>query len=100
MTHLGRLYDLLDDVRLPDEAIPYSQVSSWELRFLYLLGRHHLTGGDRLVELGSGGGGSTYALALGLRESPVFDERTGRLHAYDFFRVGKGTFASEKFFTP
>ncbi|MGV9394412.1 hypothetical protein ACWDQL_35615, partial [Streptomyces olivaceus] len=31
---------------------------------------------------------------------PVFDERTGRLHAYDFFRVGKGTFASEKFFTP
>lgn len=40
MTHLGRLYDLLDDVRLPDGAIPYSQVSSWELRFLYLLGRH------------------------------------------------------------
>ncbi|WP_320780421.1 class I SAM-dependent methyltransferase [Streptomyces sp. CRN 30] len=98
MTNLGRLYPLMDDVQLPD-SIPYSQVSSWELRFLYLLGRHHLTGADRLVELGSGGGGSTYALALGLRESPVFDERTGRLHAYDFFRVGKGTFASEKFFT-
>ncbi|CAL9571796.1 hypothetical protein [Streptomyces sp. enrichment culture] len=99
MTKLSRLYDLLDDVRLPDGAIPYSQVSPWELRFLYLLGRHHLTGEGRIVELGSGGGGSTYALALGLRESPVFDERTGRLHAYDFFRVGKGTFASEKFFT-
>ncbi|KOT36276.1 hypothetical protein ADK41_23065 [Streptomyces caelestis] len=98
MTKLGRLYPLLDDVRLP-ETIPYSQVSTWELQFLYLLGRHHLTGEDRLVELGSGGGGSTYALALGLRESPVFDERTGRLHAYDFFRVGKGTFATEKFFT-
>lgn len=98
MTKLGRLFPLLDDVRLPD-TLPYSQVSTWELRFLYLLGRHHLTGEDRLVELGSGGGGSTYALALGLRESPVFDERTGRLHAYDFFRVGKGTFASEKFFT-
>lgn len=28
----------------------------------------------------------------------MFDEKTGRLHAYDFFRVGKGTFASEKFF--
>lgn len=98
MTKLGRLYPLLGDVRLPD-TIPYSQVSIWELQFLYLLGRHHLTGEDRLVELGSGGGGSTYALALGLRESPVFDERTGRLHAYDFFRVGKGTFATEKFFT-
>ncbi|MCT7352704.1 class I SAM-dependent methyltransferase [Streptomyces sp. 15-116A] len=98
MTNLGRLYPLLDDVRLPDD-LPYSQVSTWELRFLYLLGRHHLTGADRLVELGSGGGGSTYALALGLRESPVFDEGTGRLHAYDFFRVGKGTFATEKFFT-
>lgn len=98
MTNLGRLYPLLDDVQLPD-TIPYSQVSSWELRFLYLLGRHHLRGEGRLVELGSGGGGSTYALALGLKESPVFDERTGRLHAYDFFRVGKGTFATEKFFT-
>ncbi|MEV7857437.1 hypothetical protein AB0O86_00935 [Streptomyces hirsutus] len=98
MTNIGRLYSLLDDVRLPD-TLPYSQVSTWELRFLYLLGRHHLTGEDRLVELGSGGGGSTYALALGLRESPVFDERRGRLHAYDFFRVGKGTFATEKFFT-
>ncbi|MEZ3177564.1 class I SAM-dependent methyltransferase [Streptomyces pimonensis] len=97
MTKFGRLYSLLGDVRLPD-TIPYSQVSTWELQFLYLLGRHHLTGKDRLVELGSGGGGSTYALALGLRENPVFDERTGRLHAYDFFRVGKGTFASEKFF--
>lgn len=98
MTHLARLYPLLDDVELPAN-LPYTQVSDWELRFLYLLGRHHLTGTDRLVELGSGGGGSTYALALGLSESPVFDTRTGRLHAYDFFRVGKGTFASEKFFT-
>jgi hypothetical protein len=97
MTNLGRLYPMLDDVRLPD-GVPYSQVSTWELRFLYLLGRHHLSGKGRLVELGSGGGGSTYALALGLRQSPVFDERTGRLHAYDFFRVGKGTFATEKFF--
>ncbi|MEU9291820.1 hypothetical protein AB0D57_46255 [Streptomyces sp. NPDC048275] len=98
MTNLGRLYPLIDDVQLPD-TIPYSQVSSWELRFLYLLGRHQLAGKDRLVELGSGGGGSTYALALGLRDSPVFDERTGKLHAYDFFHVGKGTFATEKFFT-
>lgn len=97
MTKLGRLYPLLDGVQLPDD-LPYSQVSSWELRFLYLLGRQHLTGEGRLIELGSGGGGSTYALALGLRENPDFDEQTGRLHAYDFFHVGKGTFASEKFF--
>ncbi|WP_371669536.1 hypothetical protein OG985_18825 [Streptomyces sp. NBC_00289] len=98
MTKLGRLYSQLDGVHLPDN-LPYSQVSSWELRFLYLLGRRHLTGQGQLVELGSGGGGSTYALALGLRDSPLFDERTGRLHAYDFFHVGKGTFATEKFFT-
>ncbi|MFC9094622.1 class I SAM-dependent methyltransferase [Streptomyces sp. NPDC057072] len=98
MSNLARLFPLLDDVRLPD-ALPYAQMSEWELQFLYLLGRHHLTGADALVELGSGGGGSTYALALGLRENPRFDEGTGRLHAYDFFRVGKGTFASEKFFT-
>ncbi|MFD5631741.1 hypothetical protein [Streptomyces sp. NPDC127072] len=98
MTNLGRLYPLLNDVRLPDN-LPYTQVSKWELRFLYLLGREHLTGKDRVVELGSGGGGSTYALAHGLSESAVFDENTGRLHAYDFFRVGKGTYATEKFFT-
>ncbi|MXM67204.1 hypothetical protein GR925_28170 [Streptomyces sp. HUCO-GS316] len=98
MTKLGRLYPLLDGVQLPDN-LPYTQVSTWELKFLYLLGRQHLTGQGRVVELGSGGGGSTYALALGLRESPVFDETTGRLDAYDFFHVGKGTFATEKFFT-
>ncbi|KKD04537.1 hypothetical protein [Streptomyces sp. WM6386] len=97
MTKLGRLYSLFDSVTLP-ENLPYTQCSAWELQFLYLVGRHHLTGGDRIVELGSGGGGSTYALALGLSESPVFDQKAGRLHAYDFFRVGKGTFASEKFF--
>ncbi|MEU9911778.1 hypothetical protein [Streptomyces sp. NPDC051001] len=97
MTTLGRLYSLFDTVTLP-ENLPYTQCSAWELQFLYLVGRHHLTGRDRVVELGSGGGGSTYALALGLSESPVFDQKTGRLHAYDFFRVGKGTFASEKFF--
>ncbi|MDQ0599417.1 hypothetical protein QF037_003762 [Streptomyces canus] len=97
MTKLGRLYSLFDTVTLP-ENLPYTQCSAWELQFLYLVGRHHLTGRDRIVELGSGGGGSTYALALGLSESPVFDRKTGRLHAYDFFRVGKGTFASEKFF--
>ncbi|CAM5439118.1 MULTISPECIES: hypothetical protein [Streptomyces] len=98
MTQLGRLYPMLDSVTLPDN-LPYTQVSTWELQFLYLVGRHVLTGDDRIVELGSGGGGSTYALALGLHESPVFDAKTGRLHAYDFFRVGKGTFATEKFFT-
>ncbi|MFD3841290.1 hypothetical protein ACFWWC_34260 [Streptomyces sp. NPDC058642] len=97
MTKLGRLYSLFDTVTLP-ENLPYTQCSAWELQFLYLVGRHHLTGRDRIVELGSGGGGSTYALALGLSESPVFDPKSGRLHAYDFFRVGKGTFASEKFF--
>ncbi|WP_320778629.1 class I SAM-dependent methyltransferase [Streptomyces sp. CRN 30] len=98
MTQLGRLHSLIDTVQLP-ENLPYTQVSTWELQFLYLVGRHHLTGRDRIVELGSGGGGSTYVLALGLHENPLFDEEEGRLHAYDFFRVGKGTFASEKFFT-
>ncbi|MDH6217355.1 class I SAM-dependent methyltransferase [Streptomyces pseudovenezuelae] len=98
MTKLGRLYSKFDSVTLPDD-LPYTQVSAWELQFLYLVGRHELSGRGRIVELGSGGGGSTYALAMGLRENPAFDEKTGRLHAYDFFRVGKGTFASEKFFT-
>ncbi len=98
MAALSTFYSRLDDVELPD-AIPYSQVSTWELRFLFLLGRHRLTGRGQIVELGSGGGGSTYALALGLRQNPAFDPETDRLHAYDFFRVGKGTFASEKFFS-
>ncbi|GGJ20936.1 class I SAM-dependent methyltransferase [Streptomyces brasiliensis] len=98
MTKLGRLYSMFDSVQLPDN-LPYTQVSKWELQFLYLVGRHHLTGRDRIVELGSGGGGSTYALAMGLQENPAFDEKKGRLHAYDFFRVGKGTFATEKFFS-
>ncbi|KOU62801.1 hypothetical protein ADK57_23675 [Streptomyces sp. MMG1533] len=98
MTKLGRLYSMFDSVQLPDN-LPYTQCSTWELQFLYLVGRHTLSGEGHIVELGSGGGGSTYALAMGLKESPVFDEKTGRLHAYDFFRVGKGTFATEKFFT-
>ena len=98
MPPLGKLYPQLNDVELPD-AIPYSQVSAWELRFLYLLGRHWLTGKGQVIELGSGGGGSTYALALGLQENPDFDKKTNKLHAYDFFRVGKGTFASPKFFS-
>ncbi|WP_406423652.1 class I SAM-dependent methyltransferase [Streptomyces sp. NBC_00873] len=98
MAPLSKLYLQLDDVELPD-VIPYSQVSAWELRFLYLLGRHRLTGEGKVIELGSGGGGSTYALALGLQENPDFDKKTNKLHAYDFFRVGKGTFASEKFFS-
>jgi Methyltransferase domain len=98
MPPLGKLYPQLNDVELPD-AIPYSQVSAWELRFLYLLGRHRLTGKGKVIELGSGGGGSTYALALGLQENPDFDKKTNKLHAYDFFRVGKGTFASPKFFS-
>ncbi|MFC8514040.1 hypothetical protein [Streptomyces sp. NPDC057257] len=98
MTNLARLYSLFDSVELP-EGLPYTQCSTWELQFLYLVGRHRLTGRDRIVELGAGGGGSTYMLAMGLDENPAFDRRTGRLHAYDFFRVGKGTFASEKFFT-
>src|SRR5262245_56725806 len=97
MPKLSRLYSLFGSVELP-ENLPYTQCSTWELKFLYLVGRHHLTVQDRIVELGSGGGGSTYALALGLHESPLFDENTGRLHAYDFFRVGKGTYATEKFF--
>ncbi|MCI3275959.1 class I SAM-dependent methyltransferase [Streptomyces cylindrosporus] len=98
MTNLARLYSLFDSVELPED-LPYTQCSTWELQFLYLVGRHRLTGRDRIVELGAGGGGSTYMLAMGLDENPAFDRRTGRLHAYDFFRVGKGTFASEKFFT-
>ncbi|WP_392674831.1 class I SAM-dependent methyltransferase [Streptomyces sp. LN785] len=98
MAPLSKLYPQLDGVELPD-TIPYSQVSAWELRFLYLLGRDRLTGEGKVVELGSGGGGSTYALALGLSENPDFDKRTDKLHAYDFFRIGKGTFASEKFFS-
>ncbi|WP_328501847.1 hypothetical protein OG828_19485 [Streptomyces sp. NBC_00457] len=97
MTTLGRLYSMFDSVKLPDD-LPYTQCSQWELQFLYLVGRHHLTGKGRIVELGSGGGGSTYALAMGLQENPAFDAKTGRLHAYDFFRVGKGTYATEKFF--
>ena len=98
MPPLGKLYPQLNDVELPD-AIPYSQVSAWELRFLCLLGRHRLTGKGKVIELGSGGGGSTYALALGLQENLDFDKKTNKLHAYDFFRVGKGTFASPKFFS-
>lgn len=53
MTKLGRLYSLFDSVTLP-ENLPYTQCSTWELQFLYLVGRHHLTGRDRIVELGSG----------------------------------------------
>jgi hypothetical protein len=97
MASLGRLYSMFDDVVLPED-IPYAQMSDWEQKFLYLVARHQVNGTGALIELGSGGGGSTYAIAKGLRENPVFDEDKGRLHAFDFFRVGKGTFATQKFF--
>lgn len=97
MASLGRLYSMFDDVVLPEE-IPYAQMSDWEQKFLYLVARHHVNGTGALVELGSGGGGSTYAIAKGLRENPAFDEQKGRLQAFDFFRVGKGTFATQRFF--
>ncbi|MQY16237.1 hypothetical protein SRB5_64350 [Streptomyces sp. RB5] len=97
MPSLGQLYPLIEDVELPDD-IPYTQCSRFELKFLYLIGRHRVSGTGELVELGSGGGGSTYAFARGLSHNLDFDRSTGRLHAYDFFRVGKGTFATPKFF--
>jgi hypothetical protein len=90
-------YDALAGVELLPG--PYTQVSEWERRSLYLLGRDRYRGFGDVVELGSGGGGSTLALAQGLAENPRFDRTRDRLHAYDFFRVGRGTFASPKFFS-
>ncbi|MFC7877114.1 class I SAM-dependent methyltransferase [Isoptericola sp. NPDC057391] len=88
-------YAALAEVELP--VGPYTQVSEWERAFLYLVARDLWSGRGDVVELGSGGGGSTVALAQGLAENSVFDRAHHRLHAYDWFRVGRGTFASPRF---
>ncbi|MCC9690570.1 hypothetical protein [Streptomyces sp. MNU103] len=96
LAHLGRLYDLLDDVRLPDED---PQVSSWELRFPLPAGPPSPDGPGPAGRTGVGRGGSTYALALGLRESP--SSTSGRAGCTPTTSSGSARARSPaKFFTP
>jgi Methyltransferase domain len=86
--------DTLTAVSLPKS--PYTQVSGPERALLLLLGQHTVTGAGAAVDLGAGAGGSTLALCAGLRQNPSF---AGKVHAFDYFRTGRGTFATEKFHT-
>ena len=84
--------DTLSNVHPPSG--PYTQVSELERALLFQLSAFTVTGAGEVVDLGAGAGGSTLAMAAGLRANPKFD---GVLRAFDYFRTGKGTFASKKF---
>lgn len=85
----------LRDVGLP-ENLPYSQLSVWELRLLASVSKF-LPKVSNVTDLGAGGGGSTLALAHGIKQNVNFDNNSSSLDAYDYFRTGKGTFASSNF---
>jgi hypothetical protein len=87
-------YDLETLASVHPPTGPYTQVSELERALLFQLCAFTVTGAGEVVDLGAGAGGSTLAMAAGLRVNSTFD-RT--LRAFDYFRTGKGTFASKKF---
>ena len=62
-----------------------TMLSAQELELLYTLARDHYTGRGEIVDGGAFLGGSTLALATGLRDNPTVTDRAGRVHSYDLF---------------
>jgi len=62
-----------------------TMLSAQELELLYTLARDHYTGRGDIIDGGAFLGGSTLALATGLRDNTAIEDRTGRVHSYDIF---------------
>jgi hypothetical protein len=60
-------------------------LSAQELELLYFSARDHYTGRGEIVDGGAFLGGSTLALACGVRDNSTLANRRGRLHSYDRF---------------
>lgn len=62
-----------------------TMLSAQELELLYTLARDQYTGQGEIIDGGAFLGGSTLALATGLRDNPSVADRAGRVHSYDMF---------------
>ncbi len=62
-----------------------TMLSAQELGLLYSLARDTYTGQGEIVDGGAFLGGSTLALATGLRDNPRVTAKNGRIHSYDLF---------------
>lgn len=69
----------------PDVRAAKTMLSAQELELLYLTARDEYTGRGEIVDGGAFLGGSTLALARGLRDNPRRFSRRGRVHSYDLF---------------
>lgn len=85
---------------LPD-AMPRALTSADEQRLLRGLTARHYSGAGEICELGSGVGASTVALCLGLQDNKQVADKTGRIHAYDYFAAqpNRGQGGTGWFFT-
>lgn len=62
-----------------------TMLSAQELELLYTLGCERYTGRGEIIDGGAFLGGSTLALASGLRDNPRAFDKQGRVHSYDRF---------------
>jgi predicted O-methyltransferase YrrM len=69
----------------PDVRAAKTMLSAQELELLYGLARNEYTGRGEIVDGGAFLGGSTLALAHGLRDNPRGIEKGSRIHSYDLF---------------
>jgi hypothetical protein len=70
-------------VHVPWQAFPItSMICDDEVRFLHYLTSHHYTAAGSVVDMGPLAGGSTYAMAAGMRR--------GRIHSYDLWTYFEG----------
>jgi len=71
---------------LPDELrLVKTMLSAQELTLLYHLARDTYAGCGEIVDGGAFLGGSTLALALGVRDNPRVADKAFRVHSYDYF---------------
>ena len=75
-----------ESLTLPDELRQVkTMLSAQELMLLYRLARDAYAGCGEIVDGGAFLGGSTLALALGLRDNPRVEDKQFRIHSYDYF---------------
>ena len=75
-----------ESLTLPDDLRQVkTMLSAQELTLLYRLARDSYDGGGEIVDGGAFLGGSTLALALGLRDNPRVADKAFRIHSYDYF---------------
>jgi predicted O-methyltransferase YrrM len=75
-----------ESTTLPSEITQVkTMLSAQELELLYTLARDRYTGRGEIVDGGAFLGGSTLALACGLRDNPSIADKRRRIHSYDLF---------------